>query len=49
MKAEAPKTQKQETTEEGADVTHSGKENTATASSEITEEEQNPSLFRMQV
>ena len=46
MKAEAPKTQKQETTEEGADVTHSGKENTATASSEITEEEAKSIAFQ---
>lgn len=46
MEAEAPKTQKQETTEEGADVTHSGKENTATASSEITEEEAKSIVFQ---
>lgn len=41
MKAEAPKTQKQETTEEGADVSaaDAGKENVGTVSSEITEEE----------
>lgn len=46
MEAEAPKTQKQETTEERADVTDSGQENTGTASSKITEEEAKSIAFQ---
>lgn len=46
MEAEAPKTQKQETTEERADVTDPGQENTGIASSEITEEEAKSIAFQ---
>ena len=46
METEAPKTKKQETTEEGRGSTDSGKGSTGTASSKITEEEAKSIAFQ---